>query len=65
MGGQSMLGGFSDSRTKPVLYMTVDPNEKKIHYHRSDKLEDVETISYEDADLLNGLATALVDMRMK
>lgn len=65
MGGQAFVGSFPESRAKPLMYMTVDPNEQKIHYHRSDKLEEVETLSYEDADLLNGLTTALVAMRMK
>ena len=64
MGGQSFLGAFPESRTKPRMLITIDPNDKKIQYRRSD-MEEVETMDYEDTDLLNGLTAALVDMRMK
>ena len=53
-----------ESRSKQQMYLTVDTAERKIHYRRGDS-DEGQTISYEDADLLNGLATALVDMRMK
>lgn len=53
-----------ESRAKQQMFLTVDTAERKIHYRRGDA-EETETISYEDADLLNGLATAVVDMRMK
>lgn len=65
MGGQAFLGAFPESRTKPVMYMSIDPNERKIHYHRSDQPDKPGMLEYDDVDLLNGITAALVDMRMK